>query len=1517
MSSAQKLAKEAEAEKPRRARRIEAPSEPPELSDVKKSHRERSKSPVSRRDAPPPPPLPTEQETGEIAVPKEKKSSKREKVKEPAEPSPSKAKSAAVKSDRQADKPESKLKSKARDVMLAERVFGIKPGRDTEAAGGDQGASKTRSARSREKEDPISASMAAKAAEEKAERRARRDNETVAEREERHRRRAEERTLALSGQPVEYKERERDKGKSKEKEKEKSSSKSKDRSSSSRDKDKDRDKDRRLKSSRDNGKVSRRGEGEDDDDDDGGDNVQLDEFDFAREKAQDKDKARSAHGRKHEHRSSVSSVSDVTAKAGRVAIDSFRLLTSSIGGAVSRQVEALSAGRFAEWHRSELVLLLVRHGIELRNESGIAFSTLQDMAEDYFQSEEYTPEKPKTLNWFDLITLNSAVRKIQDLFVERRFQRRMMDRDMEGQDAEAGYNEVDEFDDLEMGNKRERRESTEIMMRSESDNAYQSSKVGDAMSMTSIYGSRSDNQNFSMINHSMQDAQSHHAERQRPLHLVSSLLNLPWEGPDWDKAKVHADYYKPRRGGKGGHPFLFGNTTTGRHCCLSGIGEQCDIFREKQTSEFGIYGSGVSNYFKFIKWCAGTMFCLGLVSLPILLANLFGTKQEKAAGSTILTQASLGNLMRSRQSVESFVVRIPFCTQYTDVLFLGDMSSSDGSHDHCYMDSEHLGLYYCYFDLAVCVVAFVAYLWLKYFEENEALTLEKNTVFASMYTIQLKNLPMEANEESLKSYVQEILGKTEKSKVCAVNISYDNLQEIKDCMERGQNIRLKMRLTNQHRYQVTQLRKGNTSMIEGSEESKRIESKVNTLRAEFMKEVSKIDTVIGAREHALANLSTRVEKPLSAFVTFNTVVGVEHAYDKFKALSYYEWFKNSFVDPLPLYMGKRMKIKLAPEPSTILWENLPYSKIQGFCRRLLTSLVALILICFSVACTFVAKYFHDTSSSTQQSSGKCPPGWEAFSYEDKASRIIADTSLTHCYCAPLSFSDKQDDILCKEYFIQTIKTQLVTYAASGFVLGINLGLGNLLQKFARFEKHHSMDARSLNLFKRLFILKYVNTSVVFLLNNNERVLSVFSSLGYAGYATKEFTSEWYETLGTAIMVVQIGGIFTAHAMKFIQYTMYKRNLHKAKVSPLFAATQGELNKLHVGPDFRFAENYAQYMSTFFVCMTFSLGMPLLNWVAFINFLLAYVVDKSFFINIAASPARLNFKLTRAVRALVPWAIVLHMCMSIWTMTNSDVFAAPYSSLQGSSSSVIFDPINYTIKRVHQSIYEKDTYPIALLLLLGLFMRVCFLIVVRVKKSGTCVYVGMCGQTDMQKKQRLSDLPLKPGEATEIEALKESRWRIRGILKSLVSHLDHSIAPKDSIARAVSYPRAVQRNLIKGLATYNILHNPYYKELFAISWKFAMTHHRVRSVYLSDRQKEASFSDLHINDHEAEADARKVEKLRRASAIPSLLLQSLGPKTSKQKMQMTVGKIKAQNAVRDIFNAPDDDDSATNNHELRV
>jgi hypothetical protein len=418
-----------------------------------------------------------------------------------------------------------------------------------------------------------------------------------------------------------------------------------------------------------------------------------------------------------------------------------------------------------------------------------------------------------------------------------------------------------------------------------------------------------------------------------------------------------------------------------------------------------------------------------------------------------------------------------------------------------------------------------------------------------------------------------------------------------------------------------------------------------------------------------------------------------------------------------------------------------------------------------------------------------------------------------------------------------------------------------------------------------------------------------------------------------ILLVQMGNVFTAHMMKLFQYAMYRRGLYKARVDPQFATTQGELNKLHEGPEFRFAENSAQYMSTFFVCMTFNFGMPLLNWVAFVNFLLAYMVDKTYFINVVQSPARLTSQLSQSCRRLVPWAVALHLCVSIWTLSTTEIFTrsvspgSRWSDVEVAKTGILA-PLHAVLLKVSASAFHRSTYILILVLLGGVLLRLLFLAAVYVKKSGSCVYTGVFGQkttgskaaAEARKKAAAAaaassgsgaeagdgSAPSEAARVREHELEEKADNAAVGFIKSLLSHIDVRVAPKGSIARAVSYPRAVQRNLIKGLATYNVLHNPVYKELFAISWKFAMSHNRVRSIYQFKKSNgliESSLSAFGtLQDREADSDARKVERMRRASALPALLHSQgqVANQNSQQKLRATATKVRAAHKVMDIF-----------------
>jgi hypothetical protein len=107
-----------------------------------------------------------------------------------------------------------------------------------------------------------------------------------------------------------------------------------------------------------------------------------------------------------------------------------------------------------------------------------------------------------------------------------------------------------------------------------------------------------------------------------------NILDVEWAPPDVEKGEKYAKYVQPRKGGKGGSLYDYYHTTTGRHCCLGSLGEQFDLWEEGQISEFSIYGPGVTNYFKFMKWSFWLFTILTVISLPMISLNVENGKAE-------------------------------------------------------------------------------------------------------------------------------------------------------------------------------------------------------------------------------------------------------------------------------------------------------------------------------------------------------------------------------------------------------------------------------------------------------------------------------------------------------------------------------------------------------------------------------------------------------------------------------------------------------------------------------------------------------------------------------------------------------------------------------------------------------------------------------------------------------------------------------------------------------------------------
>jgi hypothetical protein len=208
------------------------------------------------------------------------------------------------------------------------------------------------------------------------------------------------------------------------------------------------------------------------------------------------------------------------------------------------------------------------------------------------------------------------------------------------------------------------------------------------------------------------------------------------------------DFFKGRNK-KTVEKFSLCNSSLGRHCDLHGCGERFDMCGEGSQSSFLVFGSGVSNYFKFTKWCGWICFIFTILSLPALIINSWGDGDTLSEDTQLsrLAYTTIGNL---GDSVNSSFIRIPFCVP-------GDGNSSVTLvSDDCTLTKSTIGKMYVTLDLIGVVCFLVGYGWLRRAELKEHEIVRRHVVTVPDFTVQVKNIPQDTTESDIRNHFERV-----------------------------------------------------------------------------------------------------------------------------------------------------------------------------------------------------------------------------------------------------------------------------------------------------------------------------------------------------------------------------------------------------------------------------------------------------------------------------------------------------------------------------------------------------------------------------------------------------------------------------------------------------------------------------------------------------------------------------------------------------------------------------------------
>ena len=569
------------------------------------------------------------------------------------------------------------------------------------------------------------------------------------------------------------------------------------------------------------------------------------------------------------------------------------------------------------------------------------------------------------------------------------------------------------------------------------------------------------------------------------------------------------------------------------------------------------------------------------------------------------------------------------------------------------------------------------------------------------------------------------------------------------------------------------------------------------LHAERTKLTAQIRLADEERERIMAKDGDQ-SKAIQAFVTYQTESALIRAITAYQ-LSWLQSLGLCCCYPKHLRLkGRRLAVTQAPEPSTIIWENLEYSNLSRSLRQGMTGIVALLAICISIACTFRARDFQ--AKTLAATSLPCPDGFYSLDSDEQRDIIEENTELAHCYCSTLGISEQFGIGLCSDYLSMVLRSSATNYAAGFLVVGINMAFGIIFDRFGRFERHESIEELETSNLIRVFLLKVINTGALVLLYSQTWLQKLF--LVRLEDSSPEWDVEWYATGGVSLIIVMCMNVVTPHMFPVVRYLRHRSKVRRLEkhlnenndIKNSFPKTfysQEELND-YVGSNATFCLNYriSQALVTFYICFVYALSMPVLLFIGAFSFYLSYWVDKWLFCRFYRTPPVYSDRMGKTASRLLGFSIVLHLTMSMWSLgTNDKIFDGLDAFVNGSDlSDINVGALTSLIQRI---ILQKRHLVILEAVLVFLFGALTLSKFSRGLGGGL---LGLCRCIACQ--------------ATNNQAKK------MGTRRNTVD---------------VDYRSACQRGIIKGLASFNILKNSRYAEAFGITAEFAESHKRVSSI----------------------------------------------------------------------------------------
>eukprot|EP00930_Biecheleria_cincta_P072492 TRINITY_DN5987_c0_g2_i3.p1 TRINITY_DN5987_c0_g2~~TRINITY_DN5987_c0_g2_i3.p1 ORF type:complete len:1063 (+),score=153.55 TRINITY_DN5987_c0_g2_i3:43-3189(+) len=389
------------------------------------------------------------------------------------------------------------------------------------------------------------------------------------------------------------------------------------------------------------------------------------------------------------------------------------------------------------------------------------------------------------------------------------------------------------------------------------------------------------------------------------------------------------------------------------------------------------------------------------------------------------------------------------------------------------------------------------------------------------------------------------------------------------------------------------------------------------------------------------------------------------------------------------FQGSGIRVRQAPQPTDLIWENQDTKWEWRLARRALMFLIFFIIMCISLGMIYTLSTLGAKLGSGAQLSyigvPKCDPipttGFD--SSEEQYKCLITEAAtwnrtyaegqggdILKCWCTFTGFEAMMKDRTlfdtCESWLTDVGQTVGISVGASIIVLVINLVLQMTLLAMSEFEKPLSQTALNSSMMQKVFFAQTMNTGFVLFMVNLQlkwlkpivRIVPVVGRFLFDG-PFDDITRGWYGVVGVTILTnMALQTVVPAcTSIALMMATWITRKCRRGGCKH-----QAELLKLYTNPRFDIKGKYAQMLTVVFVTMTYSSGLPLLNLFASIYMFFMYWADK--FVLLWGSKRPPNYDTTMAKESsdFMLYAIPLHCVFAILMYGQDCVF--PSNNLGG-------------------------------------------------------------------------------------------------------------------------------------------------------------------------------------------------------------------------------------------------------------